>query len=119
MTYDKNNIFAKIISGEINTDRIYEDDKVIAINDINPAAPIHILIIPKENYVDFADFVNNANSEYIAHYYKIINKIAKDNGADEYRLVTNKGAAAGQSVFHFHTHLLANMSTHELINKNL
>lgn len=117
--YDKNNIFAKIISGDIPAEKLYEDEKVVAIKDINPAAPIHILVIPKGNYVDFADFVANSAPEDIVYYFKIIEKIAKENGAENYRLVSNKGAAAGQSVFHFHTHILSGSSNSNLIDKNL
>lgn len=117
--YEKNNVFAKIISGEIPGEKLYEDDKVIAINDINPAAPIHILVIPKGEYIDFADFASKASSEEIAHYFKTIANIAKENGAHEYRIVSNKGAKAGQSVFHFHSHILSGSTNKELIDKKL
>jgi diadenosine tetraphosphate (Ap4A) HIT family hydrolase len=117
--YDANIIFAKIISGVIATDKIYEDNKLIAIKDVNPEAPIHLLVIPKNNYIDFADFTNNASSEEIAHYFKMVSLIAKENGAKEYRIVTNKGESSGQSVFHFHTHILSGLTSKELIDKNL
>lgn len=117
--YDKNNIFAKIISGDIPAEKLYEDDKILAIKDINPAAPIHILVIPKKHYIDFADFVSNSSDEDVSYYFKTIEKIAKDNGTEDYRLVTNNGEAAGQSVFHFHTHILSGITNNELIDKNL
>ena len=117
--YNKNNIFAKIISGDIPADKLYEDDKILAIKDITPAAPIHILVIPKEHYIDFADFISRASKEDISHYFKTIDKIAKENGIEDYRLITNKGEAAGQSVFHFHTHILSGLTNKELIDKNL
>jgi len=117
--YDKNNIFAKIISGDIPAEKIYEDDKILAIKDINLAAPIHILVVPKEHYIDFADFISQASNEDISHYFKTIEKIAKENGAENYRLITNRGEAAGQSVFHFHTHILSDFTNKELIDKNL
>lgn len=117
--YDKNNIFAKIISGEVSAEKLYEDNKLLVIKDINPAAPIHLLVIPKGNYTDFADFTANASAEEVAHYFRKIATIAKENGANEYRIVSNKGAASGQSVFHFHTHILSGSVNKDLINKNL
>ncbi len=117
--YNKNNIFAKIITGEIPATKLYEDEVLIAIKDINPAAPIHILVIPKGNYINFADFVKKAPSDHINHYFKTIAKIAKDNGANEYRTVSNNGLSSGQSVFHFHTHILSGSKNINLIDKNL
>jgi diadenosine tetraphosphate (Ap4A) HIT family hydrolase len=117
--YNKNNIFAKIISGDIPCESLYEDDQIIAISDINPAAPIHILVIPKGQYVDFADFVANSSAEEIAHYFKIVAKIADESGAKDYRIVSNRGKSAGQSVFHFHTHILSGLTNNELIDKIL
>ena len=117
--YDKNNIFAKIISGEVSAEKLYEDNKLIVIKDINPAAPIHFLVIPKGNYIDFADFTAKASAEEIAHYFRKVATIAKENGANEYRIVSNKGAKSGQSVFHFHTHILSGSVNKDLINKNL
>ncbi|MDC0864853.1 histidine triad nucleotide-binding protein [Rickettsiaceae bacterium] len=117
--YDKNNIFAKVISGEIPSEKLYEDDSIIAIKDINPATPIHILVIPKGAYRDFSDFSQNASSDEVSHYFKTISNIAKDNGADEYRIVSNNGESAGQSVFHFHTHILSGSGNKSLIDKNL
>lgn len=115
--YDKNNVFAKIISGEIPVKKIYEDNILIAILDINPAAPTHILVIPKKSYIDFEDFVNNANLSDVSHYFKKVAEIAKENKVPNYRIISNIGREAGQSVFHFHTHILSGMSNLELINK--
>ena len=117
--YDKNNVFAKIIRGEVPSEKIYEDEILIAIKNINPAAPFHILIIPKNHYIDFADFTNNASSEEISHYFKKINEIAKENNIADYRIISNKGATAGQSVFHFHTHIISGFNNPDLINENL
>jgi len=117
--YDKNNIFAKIINGDIPAEKLYEDEKIVAIRDINAAAPIHILVLPKGAYTDFADFVANSASEDIIHYFKTIEKIARESGAENYRLVCNKGTAAGQSIFHFHTHILSGSKNNNLIDKNL
>ena len=107
MIYNPDNIFAKIISGQILTSKIYEDEQVIAIHDKNPIAPIHVLVIPKKNYLDFDDFVSRSSDQEIANYYKAIVKVATICGADQYSLTTNKGPEAGQSIFHFHTHLIS------------
>lgn len=113
--YDKENIFAKIIRGEIASSRVYEDDYLIAINDINPVAPTHILVITKGEYRDFNDFVQKAKQEEIVHYFKKVIDIAKESGAREYRIVSNNGSAAGQTIFHFHTHIIAGTSFSRLI----
>ncbi len=109
MTYDKNNIFAKIIRGEIPAKKIYEDDVVVAINDIAPAAPVHVLVLPKGEYVSFDDFATKASPEKISGFLVSIQKIAEQLGVTDggYRLITNHGADASQSVPHFHVHILA------------
>ena len=117
--YNKNNVFAKIISGEIPTDKLYEDDQLLIIKDINPSALVHLLVITKGAYIDFDDFTTNASDQEIAHYFKLVSKFAKNNNIKEYRVVSNKGAASGQSVFHFHTHILSGTDNKQLIDKNL
>lgn len=117
--YDKNNVFAKIIQGEIPSEKIYEDEILIAIKNINPVAPFHILLIPKNHYIDFADFTSNASSDEITHYFKKINEITNENNITDYRIISNKGANAGQSVFHFHTHIISGFINQDLINENL
>ena len=106
--YDTNNIFAKIIRGEIPANKVYEDDKILAFHDMFPLAPIHCIVIPKKEYVDYSDFVSNASAEDICYYFATIDKIATQLGlGDEgFRLCTNRGTKSGQSVFHFHTHIL-------------
>jgi diadenosine tetraphosphate (Ap4A) HIT family hydrolase len=105
--YDEQNIFAKILRGELSCKKIYEDDKVLAFEDIAPQAPIHILIIPKNKYISFEEFVSEADNNEITHFFKIIAKIANDNNLENgYRLITNKGYNGGQIVPHFHVHLL-------------
>lgn len=108
MEYDGNNIFAKIIRGEIDSEKIYEDSKILAIKDIYPDAPIHVLVIPKGNYLDFADFIEKASAEEVKYYFYKIKEIAELFGLKEegYRLITNKGVKSGQTIFHFHTHIL-------------
>lgn len=106
--YDKDNVFAKIIAGSISAKKVYEDDKILAIHDINPVAPVHILVIPKEEYKDFNDFITHASKEDITLYFSKIIDITKELGLEEngYRLVINKGSQSGQTVFHFHTHII-------------
>jgi histidine triad (HIT) family protein len=109
MIYDKNNVFAKIIRGEIPADKVYEDDKVLAFKDVAPAAPIHILVIPKGEYTSFDDFAANASSDEISHFFKIVQKICKDLNLTEngYRITSNIGRDGLQTVFHMHLHILA------------
>jgi len=108
MTYDTNNIFAKIIRGEIPCDKIYEDENTFAFHDISKAAPVHVLVVPKGEYVSFDDFSQNANESQIASFFKSIRKIAAQLGVDKtgYRLITNHGSDASQTVPHFHVHIL-------------
>ena len=108
MNYDNNNIFSKILKGEIPCDKVYEDDEILCFKDINPAAKIHVLIIPKDKYISFNDFITKANDKKITSFFKSIEKIAKklnliDSG---YRIISNHGMDANQEVSHFHFHLL-------------
>lgn len=104
----ENCVFCKIINKEIPSDIVYEDDKVIAFKDINPATPIHILVVPKKHIETLLD-VKEEDSELIAHIYQVINKIARDNNfADNgFRVITNCGRDSGQEVMHIHFHILA------------
>jgi diadenosine tetraphosphate (Ap4A) HIT family hydrolase len=108
MTYDTNNVFAKIIRGEIPGRKVLEDDQVLAIHDIAAAAPVHVLVMPKGEYVSFDDFARNAPPEIQAHFFKAITEVARKTGVEKtgYRLITNHGADASQSVPHFHMHLI-------------
>ena len=107
MKYDDSNIFAKILRKEIPADVVYEDDKVLAFNDINPQAPVHILIIPKVDVATVHDVVPEHN-EYLGAMIAAAQKIAGERGISEsgYRLVINCREGAGQTVFHLHMHLL-------------
>ena len=99
-------LFCKIIAGEIPSTKVYEDDMVYAFNDINPAAPVHILIIPKEHISSAAD-ISADNSAVVSHIFEVAAKIAKEKGLDNgFRIVTNCGEDAGQSVHHRHFHLI-------------
>ena len=101
-------IFCKIINGDIPSQKVYEDELVYAFRDINPVAPVHILIIPKE-HICCANELNDGHKELIGHIILTASKIAKVEGIaeDGYRLVNNCGENAGQTVFHIHFHLLA------------
>lgn len=107
-TYDSNNIFAKILRGEIPCDKVYEDDHVLAFNDIAPQAPTHILVIPKGSYTAIDDFGANASAEEIKALYAAVAKITKDKGlkSDGFRVIANTGVHGGQEVPHFHLHIL-------------
>lgn len=100
-------IFAKIIDREIPADIVYEDDQTLAFRDINPAAPTHILIIPKKPIAQI-EHMEQGDAPLLGHMVFVATKIAKDQGLTQgYRLVMNNGAEGGQSVFHIHLHLLA------------
>lgn len=101
-------IFCKIVKGEIPSEKVYEDEKVLAFKDINPVTPIHMLVIPKKHFKDVLD-VKEEDKEIIADLFQSINKIAKTLGIEKngFRIVNNCGEDAGQEVMHLHFHLLA------------
>ena len=101
-------IFCKIIKGEIPSTKVYEDDKVLAFKEINPAAPIHVLVIPKKNIENVLE-INEENKEITSDIFLAINKIAKQLGIDKdgFRIINNCGKDAGQEVMHLHFHILA------------
>lgn len=99
-------IFCKIIAGEIPSNKVYEDDSVLAFRDIAPQAPVHILVIPKEHIGSIAE-ITAENSKVVAHIAEVIAKIAKDEGLEEgFRVVSNVGEHGCQSVKHLHFHIL-------------
>ncbi len=99
-------LFCKIAAGEIPSNKVYEDDKVLAFYDIEPKAPAHVLIIPKAHLAGVRD-VTADNNAVVAHIFAVIPQIAQQLGVTDYRIVTNNGADAGQTVQHLHFHLLA------------
>jgi diadenosine tetraphosphate (Ap4A) HIT family hydrolase len=107
--YDDSNIFARILRGEIPSSKVYEDDHVLAFNDINPLSPTHILVIPKGAYVSWDDFSAKASDEEIGALVRAVGKIARDAGlvTSGYRLLANAGLNAGQEVPHLHVHIFA------------
>lgn len=109
LPYDDDNIFAKILRGEIPCNKVYEDEWAFAFHDINPQAPTHILVIPKGRYVSWDDFSAKASEAEIAGFIRAVGHIARDNGYVEpgYRLLANIGAHGGQEVAHLHIHLFA------------
>jgi histidine triad (HIT) family protein len=105
--YDDSNIFARILRGEIPSKTVYEDERVLAFHDINPLAPIHILVIPKGPYVSWDDFSEKASDEEIAGLVRSVGKIAReaDLVEDGYRVLANVGPNSGQEVPHLHLHI--------------
>ncbi len=105
--YDPENIFAKILRGEIPSNAVYEDEHALAFHDINPQADVHILVIPKGAYVSWDDFSANATAEEIAGFVRAVGHVARDKGlvVRGYRLLANVGRNGGQEVAHLHVHL--------------
>lgn len=98
--------FCKIIAGEIPSTKVYEDERVLAFRDINPEAPVHILVIPK-CHIASADEIDSSNADIVAHIFTCIPKIARAEGLENgYRIITNIGEDGGQSVHHMHFHIL-------------
>lgn len=108
MTYDPDNIFAKILKGDIPCHKVYEDEHALAFEDISPAAPHHVLVIPRGEYTSYHDFIANAPVELMTGFFQAVRNVAEELGIAEsgYRLITNTGPNASQSVPHFHVHIL-------------
>jgi diadenosine tetraphosphate (Ap4A) HIT family hydrolase len=117
MNYNKNNIFAKIIVKKLSANIIYEDDILISFHDINPVAPIHILVVPKGEYINYSDFIKKAEKLEIIHFFSKIDELAKMFELDKsgYRLITNNGSEVGQTIFHFHFHIIGGIKITKLI----
>jgi len=105
--YDEGNIFAKILRGELPSNKLMENDHVLAFHDINPLAPVHVLVIPKGNYVSWDDFSDKASDAEIVALTKAVGEVARMVGADAqgYRILSNVGKRAGQEVPHLHVHV--------------
>lgn len=106
-------IFCKIIAGEIPSNKVYEDDTVLAFRDIEPKAPVHILVVPKKHITGAAD-VQLEDGEVIGHIFRVIAQVADQQGLTDFRVVTNNGAGAGQTVPHLHFHILAGRQLGEM-----
>ncbi|MDN5247918.1 MAG: HIT domain-containing protein [Wolbachia endosymbiont of Tyrophagus putrescentiae] len=116
--YDNNNIFAQILSGKLPCKKVYDDESVLVFHDKYPDAPVHILAVPKKPYVSYDDFIINAPSDEIVHFFRVVREVAhkyslKDTG---YRLVTNHGKDGEQVVPHFHVHILGGTKLGKHVN---
>ncbi|MCK5284051.1 MAG: histidine triad nucleotide-binding protein [Alphaproteobacteria bacterium] len=118
-TYDDDNIFAKILRNELPNDTVYESEYVLAFKDINPQAPVHILVIPKGRYISIDDFGSNATAEEIKGFYEAVSKIVEQENIkqDGYRTITNTGINGGQEVPHFHLHILGGTKIGVMVSK--
>ena len=105
--YDDSNIFARILRGELPCTKVYDDDFALAFHDINPQAPLHILVIPKGRYVSWDDFSVHASDAEIGGFIRAVGHVARENGLVEpgYRLLANIGQHGGQEVPHLHVHI--------------
>ena len=99
-------LFCKIVAGEIPSKKVYEDEQCYAFYDIDPQAPTHFLVIPKQ-HIQYVAAVDGSNSAVVAHCFEVIAQLAKDMGMESFRVVSNIGEQAGQSVFHLHFHVLS------------
>ena len=108
MAYDRNNVFARILRGELPCRKVYEDEHVLAFHDIHPQAPTHIIVIPKGEYLSVDDFSETASEAELAGFLRAIARIARQEGVTDsgYRILANHGEAAHQDVPHFHLHLV-------------
>jgi diadenosine tetraphosphate (Ap4A) HIT family hydrolase len=105
--YDPNNIFARILRGEIPSRRVFENEHAVAFHDIAPQAPLHVLVIPRGPYISLADFTAKASDAEIAGFFRAVGDVARALGLEEpgYRILANMGEDSGQEVPHFHVHL--------------
>lgn len=120
MAYDPNNIFAKILRGEIPCNKVYEDDHALAFHDINPQAPVHVLVIPKGDYVSMADFTAHAPDALVTGFMRAIGKVADQLGLVEpgYRTLANAGVNAHQEVPHLHIHIFGGRPLGPMLDRN-
>lgn len=121
MSYDRNNIFARILRGEIPCNKVYEDEHALVFHDIAPQAPVHLLVIPKGEYVSFDDFSRDAPAEAVAGFYRASQKAAEQLGLQQggYRILANTGADAHQEVMHYHLHIFAGCDLGSMIKRGL
>ena len=117
LPYDDGNIFARILRDEIPSKRVYEDEYALAFHDINPQAPVHILVIPKGRYVSWDDFTAKAGDAEVAGFIRAVGKVARDAGLVEpgYRLLANIGGHGHQEVPHLHVHIFGGRQFREMV----
>lgn len=108
MTYDPNNVFAKILRGELPNKTVYEDEFALAIHNINPEAPIHVLVLVKGPYRNLAEFVGKADAAHVEGYFRAVGKAAEVSGAlrEGCRFISNNGPNSHQEIAHLHIHVL-------------
>ena len=119
MPYDTDNVFAKILRGEIPCETIYDDEFAIAFDDINPQSPVHVLVLPKGEYVSMDDFTANASDAEIAGFFRAVGAVARqlDVVGNGYRIPANHGRDAHQEVPHFHIHIFAGRDLGPMIRR--
>ena len=106
--YDKNNVFAKIIRGEIPSKKVYENAYALSFLDVDPVATVHALVVPRGEYTDIFDFTQNAPADFQIAFWKGVRKTVEKLGVrDNFRTVANTGRGSGQSVMHFHVHIMS------------
>ncbi len=107
MTYDENNLFAKILKGDTPCDKVYEDDHVLACKDKYPKAPVHLLVLTKKPYISMNDFTEKASASEIEQFFKSVAEVAREQGLVEqgYRISINVGEEGGQEIPHLHVHI--------------
>jgi diadenosine tetraphosphate (Ap4A) HIT family hydrolase len=117
--YDPANIFARILRGKIPCRKVHEDEHALAFHDINPQAPVHVLVIPKGDYVSNADFSANAPDAAVAGFWRAVGKVARELGleAGGYRILSNMGEDGGQEVPHFHVHIFGGRRIGRMVPK--
>ena len=117
-SYDKNNIFAKILRSEVPFQKVLENDYALAFSDINPQSSIHILIIPKKAYLNFHDFIENASIKEIEFLWKLVNDVIKLYKISKkgFRIISNSGDDGNQDVPHFHVHVLGGKNLGKMMN---
>lgn len=115
--YDDGNVFARILRGELPAKKVYEDEHALAFHDINPQAPVHILVIPKGRYVSWDDFAAKADDGEVAGFIRAVGHVAREAGLVEpgYRLLANIGGHGHQEVPHLHVHIFGGRQFRELI----
>ncbi len=119
MAYDDGNVFARILRGEIPCNKVYEDEWALAFHDINPLAPVHVLVIPKGKYVSMVDFHRNASDAEISGLFRAVGKVASMLGLDDsgYRILANNGPNANQEVPHLHIHIFGGAPLGRMLKK--
>ncbi len=117
MAYDDNNVFARILRGELPCKKVYEDEHVLAFHDIRPQTPVHILVIPKGRYASLDDFSAKASDGEIAALFRVVGRLAREAGVAEsgYRFLANNGPDANQEVQHLHVHIFGGKNLGRMI----